>query len=86
MSCRVLKRGMEAAMFEALLEQARASGVEQIVGEYRASPKNAMVADLYGSLGFTLQEKNDDGSTWIFNLGSDTPQTTHHIKVTPYDA
>ena len=86
MSCRVLKRGMETAMFEVVLERARAAGVQKIVGEYRISPKNQMVSELYGSLGFVLQEENEEGSTWIFDVGSDKPKSTHYIKVSPYDA
>ena len=34
MSCRVLKREMEQAMFDAFIEQCQANGIRRIVGEY----------------------------------------------------
>jgi FkbH-like protein len=52
MSCRVLKRGMEDAMLDALVEQARLLGVRRLRGHYVATRKNAMVAEHYSRLGF----------------------------------
>jgi FkbH-like protein len=52
MSCRVFKRGMEYAMFEALSDAARAAGLEKIIGQYRATAKNSLVAGFYEELGF----------------------------------
>jgi FkbH-like protein len=44
MSCRVLNREMELAMFDALIEQCQARGIRKIVGVYVPSKKNGMVA------------------------------------------
>ena len=53
MSCRVLKRDMEVAMLDALVERAQELGVRTLVGVYKPSKKNGMVADHYDKLGFT---------------------------------
>ncbi|MFP6907552.1 MAG: hypothetical protein VCG02_20215, partial [Verrucomicrobiota bacterium] len=47
MSCRVLKRGMEFAMRDVLIERAQARGLQKIIGEYRESAKNQRVENLY---------------------------------------
>ena len=52
MSCRVLKRDMEAAMLDALVQRARATGIETVVGYYLPTSKNGMVAEFYPNLGF----------------------------------
>ena len=49
MSCRVLKREMEFAMFDALIEQCQARGIRKILGVYIPSKKNSMVAGHYAS-------------------------------------
>ena len=53
MSCRVLGRGVEEAMFAALLDAAEARGVAWLTGDYRPTLKNAPVADLLPRLGLT---------------------------------
>ena len=52
MSCRVLRRGVEDFVLNTMVARARAAGYHQIVGEYLPTPKNAMVAHHYESLGF----------------------------------
>jgi FkbH-like protein len=70
MSCRVLKRTFENTMFEALCEAARARGLTELIGTYLRTPKNAMVASHYESLGFRLVDGEQDGarSTWSYAL------------------
>ncbi len=53
MSCRVLKRGMEAFTLNTLVAYAREHGFKRIVGEYLPTAKNGMVADHYLRLGFS---------------------------------
>ena len=53
MSCRVLKRGMEAFTLNTLVAYAREHGFKRIVGEYLPTAKNGMVADHYRRLGFS---------------------------------
>ena len=61
MSCRVLKREMELAMFDALLEECRERGIREIVGLYISSKKNGMVADHYRTLGFAPGKHDREG-------------------------
>ena len=69
MSCRVLKRGMEYALFHAFVRQAQKKGIETIYGYYYPTAKNAMVKDLYGSLGFQKTAEFEDGNTtWKLSL------------------
>ena len=53
MSCRVLKRGMEAFTLNTLVAFAREHGFRRLVGEYLPTAKNGMVAEHYPRLGFT---------------------------------
>lgn len=58
MSCRVLKRSMEAFTLNTMVQAARKQGCKRIVGQYIPTPKNAVVKDLYPDLGFTpIREK-----------------------------
>ena len=52
LSCRVLGRRLEDAMFATLATAAADAGAKRLVGEYRATPKNGLVAGLYPRLGF----------------------------------
>ena len=52
MSCRVFSRSAEQFMLRGLLAIAQARGIDAIRGEYRPTPKNAVVAGLYERLGF----------------------------------
>jgi FkbH-like protein len=88
MSCRVLKRDMEYAMLDALIVRALASGIESIVGYFVPSPKNAMVADFYGNLGFRVETREIQGfpentQSWRLDLAGYQPRTSH-ITITDY--
>lgn len=68
MSCRVLKRDMELAMFDRLVEECQNRGIDEIIGYYYPTPKNKMVKDFYQTLGFTLISTDDDGNTvWKYD-------------------
>lgn len=51
MSCRVLGRRLEEAMFAALVSYAARKGYRTLIGEYLPTAKNGPVADLYARLG-----------------------------------
>jgi FkbH-like protein len=69
MSCRVLNREMEFAVFDALVEQCRSRGLRKIVGAYIPSKKNSMVAGHYAGLGFTrLCESSGDHELWHYDV------------------
>lgn len=68
MSCRVLKRGVEDAMMDALVARLREENITEIYGYYYPTAKNAMVKDFYGSQGFSLISEDDKGNrVWIFD-------------------
>jgi FkbH-like protein len=52
MSCRVLGRRFEEFMADRLVAAAREGGIARLVGTYRPTGKNGIVADLYTRLGF----------------------------------
>lgn len=54
MSCRVLGRGVEFALWRPVLDAALARGCGELTAEYVASAKNLQVADYYDRLGLTL--------------------------------
>ena len=73
MSCRVLKRGMEQAMLDALVAEAQARDINEIYGYYYPTKKNKMVSGLYESFGFNKESEAEDGST-VWKLGVDVYQ------------
>ena len=82
MSCRVIKRDMELAMFDTLVARARRDGATEVVGKYLPTKKNGMVANLYSRLGFENIKTLDDGETqWRFIIPSEAAILNSHIKV-----
>ncbi len=53
MSCRVLKRRVEEALFNMLLSEAKKHGISRLIGLYIPTARNRLVAELYPQLGFT---------------------------------
>ncbi len=68
MSCRVLKRNMEFAMLDYLVEVCRSKNILQLVGYYYKTPKNNMVASFYQTLGFECIEKNGEDTVWKLSI------------------
>jgi len=74
MSCRVLKRRVEEAVLAHVAAAARAEGVARLVGHYLPSPKNAMVAGHFETLGFAPAGAVDGpdgvagGTRWVLDL------------------
>jgi predicted enzyme involved in methoxymalonyl-ACP biosynthesis len=75
----VLKREMELAMLDAVVEQAAALGIRQLRGRYIPTSKNAMVADHYRKLGFehVATDPENGGSVWTLSLSSYSPRNRH---------
>ena len=61
-SCRVLERGVEQCVMNALFESAAQAGVETIRSHYIPTDRNGMVSDFYTRLGFSVVDENADGS------------------------
>lgn len=70
MSCRVIKRGMENAMLDALAHRAALEGVGALRGHYYPTAKNGMVRDFYTDMGFMLVSRAEDG-TGLWELALD---------------
>lgn len=82
MSCRVLKRDMEFAMMDALVEAGREKGISRIMGYYYPTPKNAMVKNFYEIQGFTKVEEDAEGNTvWQFEIKDDYKKKNDVILV-----
>ena len=78
MSCRVLKRDMELAMLDELVARAQAAGLRTLRASYLPSKKNAMVADHYPKLGFSVDATREDGSeVYSLELADYAPRNTH---------
>ncbi|EXF46991.1 methoxymalonyl-ACP biosynthesis protein [Pseudomonas sp. BAY1663] len=84
MSCRVLGRQVEAAVLEALADAAAAAGWHALVGEYRPTERNGMVAEHYPRLGFQQRPApagaERDANFWRCELASRAP-LDHFIQV-----
>lgn len=81
MSCRVLKRTFELAMFDALVNAARRRGIQTLVGRYAPSAKNAMVAGHYEALGFQRAGEQDAGVTlWRLPMSQVTQAMSTHVR------
>ena len=61
MSCRVLKREMEFAMLDKLVQACKVLEIKKIIGVYKPTTKNKMVSKLFSDFEFTFIEKNDKG-------------------------
>ena len=82
MSCRVLKRDMELAMLDVLVEHARAANINTLRGYYLSTKKNGMVADHYEKLGFELNSVDPDSKNSVWTLDAQAYiQRNRHIKI-----
>ena len=82
MSCRVLKRDMEYAMMDSMVQACQACGVTAMIGYYYPTAKNAMVKEFYRTMGFTKIEEEEDGSTiWRFDIPGDYEPRNTVIRV-----
>ena len=69
MSCRVLKRDMEYAMLDELVQKSLSNNIDKIIGYYYPTKKNGMVREFYKLLGFKLITCDNDGnSVWELSL------------------
>ena len=81
MSCRVLKRDMEFAMFDILVKNCIERGVKKIFGYYYPTAKNGMVKEFYGNMGFELMELSEKQSVWRFDITKEYINKNKVIKV-----
>ena len=82
MSCRVLKRNMEYAMMDRLVEEARKVGIKKIIGYYYPTAKNGMVKSFYEQQGFIKIREDIDGNTlWEFTINDGYQKKQNVIEI-----
>lgn len=82
MSCRVLKRNMEYAMMDVLVEKVQEAGIEKMIGYYYPTAKNGMVKDFYAMQGFTkVCEDRSGGTVWEYIIQADYQKKQSVIEI-----
>lgn len=73
MSCRVLNRKVEEAICNRIARDAKDAGATRLIGLYRPTPRNNIVAKLFEQLGFSRSDSPDDAQRWLLDLPSFQP-------------
>lgn len=82
MSCRVIKRGMEHAMFDQFIKESKKRGIKNIKGAYLKSAKNNIVSSLYSDLGFKNNDSKENGdSFWTYQISGSHIEKNQWIEV-----
>jgi FkbH-like protein len=86
MSCRIMGKTVECAMFADLLRFARDTRAGVIEGVYQQTSRNAAVASLYEelgftTLGFTTDARSPEEQRFVFNVSSEPARPNRHVKV-----
>ncbi|AEV19298.1 hypothetical protein GTCCBUS3UF5_19900 [Geobacillus thermoleovorans CCB_US3_UF5] len=68
MSCRVFQRKVETEVLRLILEDAKSQGVAEVIGIYKPSAKNKLVADFYKQHGFEYVDQGDYGTRWVYRF------------------
>jgi predicted enzyme involved in methoxymalonyl-ACP biosynthesis len=80
MSCRVFGRELEFEVMNIAVEEARRRSVRMLRAQYIPSPKNAVISELYPSLGFVPESQAPlpKGTTqWCLDLINYAARKTH---------
>ncbi len=81
MSCRVLKRDMEYAMLDRLVEICKMNGITKIIGYYYKTAKNKMVKELFSDFGFAkIDENENEDAKYELDI-TDYTNKNKHINV-----
>lgn len=81
LSCRVLGRGAEFAIWPKIFADAAARGCGRIRATYRPTSKNAQAADFYDRLGLPLERESDGVRSYEAPLAAVEPPPAPWIKV-----
>lgn len=82
MSCRVFKRDLELAVFDALIAYCRTHNITSIEGDYLPTAKNAYVRTLYPTLGFLQTAESEEGTHYRFDIPAESAPLCSVIEVT----
>lgn len=81
MSCRVLKRGVEAFAMNEIVKLAQRSGCGKVTGRYLRTAKNDMVRNFYADFGFICTDELEGGSSaWALDVAAWAPR---QVFITP---
>ncbi len=81
MSCRVIGRNLETAFFQFILEDLKRSKVSRISAAYAPTAKNALCADFYDRLGFSVVHQAKGGKEYLLNAADFPAINIDYIKV-----
>jgi FkbH-like protein len=84
MSCRVIKRKLEESVCDQLVALAKLKGINEIIGVFKATEKNSLVANHYQELGFVLQSEQENQQHWLLNVAEYQPKNPPMKVVTHY--
>lgn len=73
MSCRVLNRRVEEAVCNRIAREAIAAGAQRLLGFYRPTARNGMVASLFPRLGFARLDSPETEQKWALELPAFKP-------------
>ena len=73
MSCRVLNRKVEEGICNRIARDAINAGAQRLIGVYRPTLRNKIVAGLFEQLGFSRIDSPEDDQRWVLNLDEFKP-------------
>jgi FkbH-like protein len=77
MSCRVLNRGVETAVFQWIAQQGNG---RDLIGRFEPTDKNGLVSKLYDGLGFEAQQ-DAGGVLYRLKANAALGSPTHHLEI-----
>lgn len=81
MSCRVLGRGVELAIWPTIFSEAAIHGCTRIEAAYRPTAKNGQAADFYDRLGLPLADETDGARAYAIEIAAFVPPPASWIEV-----
>jgi FkbH-like protein len=81
MSCRVLGRNIEYAVFDALVDSLKQRGVRLLTAEYRRTAKNSQVSNLFEKLGMRVEIDSADRKAYALDLRDYQARKLDYVEV-----
>lgn len=82
MSCRIMGKSVERAMFADLLRFARESGYASVVGIFSPTAKNSVVNGLYEGLGLSRDHTSTEKEQrFTYEVGKESLDPSHHVRI-----
>ncbi|RYG86317.1 MAG: hypothetical protein EON58_21865, partial [Alphaproteobacteria bacterium] len=82
MSCRVIGRGVEEAIWSVIAEDAVKRGCSQLRGRYIRTAKNVLVERFFDHLGLDIEAEDEAGRSYVGSLDLFAEQKSPWVKVT----